>query len=218
MSFEERRGFGPRLSYEGGTRSAEREVADMTVVDRVRDVVLPVLSTHDFELYDLDVRGPLVRVVVDRADGVDLDDLSAVTRDVSRALDDADPITHRYTLEVTSPGVERPLRTPTQFVRAVGEVVKVRLATGGEGERRVQGKLTAADEHGITVRVDVDVDVDVDADSGADDADGEAPPERTLSYDEIERARTVFEWGTPGPKPGRSAASRGSKKKRERRS
>jgi ribosome maturation factor RimP len=182
----------------------------MTVADRVRDVVLPVLSTHDLELYDLDVRGPLVRVVVDRAGGVDLDGLSAVTRDVSRALDDADPITHRYTLEVTSPGVERSLRTPAQFARAVGEVVKVRLTTGGEGERRVQGELTAADENGITVRSDVDAD--------SDDADHEALPERTLSYDEIERARTVFEWGTPGPKPGRPAASRGSKKKRERRS
>jgi ribosome maturation factor RimP len=183
----------------------------MTAVDRVRDLVLPVLSTHDLELYDLDVQGPLVRVVVDREGGVDLEGLSAVTRAVSRALDDADPITHRYTLEVTSPGVERPLRTPGQFARAVGEVVKVRLHTGGEGERRVQGELVAADEHGITI---VPEDAPADADDGADGA----ARERTLSYDEIERARTVFEWGTPGPKPGRPAASRGSKKKRERRS
>lgn len=180
----------------------------MAVADRVRDVVLPVLSTHEVELYDLDVEGPLVRVVVDRAGGVNLDDLSAVTRAVSRALDDADPITHRYTLEVTSPGVERPLRTPEQFARAVGEVVKVRALTGGEGERRVQGVLAAADEHGITIVPDGAVDAEANG----------APQERTLSYDEIERARTVFEWGTPGPKPGRPAASRGSKKKRERRS
>jgi ribosome maturation factor RimP len=195
----------------------EREVTDMTIAERVRDVVLPVLSNHDLELYDLDVQGPLVKVVVDRAGGVDLDGLSAVTRAVSRALDDADPITHRYTLEVTSPGVERPLRTPAQFARAVGEVVKVRLTTGGEGERRVQGALTAADEHGITVRLDDAMATGSAPAPGPDDAD-DTPQERTLSYDEIERARTVFEWGTPGPKPGRSAASRGSKKKRERRS
>jgi ribosome maturation factor RimP len=83
-------------------------------------------------------------------------------------------------------------------------VVKVRLQGDGEGERRVQGVLTAADEHGITIRPDVD-------------GEGE-PQERTLSYDEIERARTVFEWGVPGPKPGHAAAPRAGKKKRERRS
>jgi ribosome maturation factor RimP len=182
----------------------------MTVADRVRDVVLPVLSTHDLELYDLDVRGPLVRVVVDRAGGVDLEGLSAVTRAVSRALDDADPIQHRYTLEVTSPGVERQLRTPEQFAGAIDEVVKVRLqGSSGEGERRVQGVLTAADKHGITLRP-------ADADGGTEVDD--EPRERTLSYDEIERARTVFEWGVPGPKPGHAAAPRAGKKKRERRS
>jgi ribosome maturation factor RimP len=99
---------------------------------------------------------------------------------VSRALDDADPIGHRYTLEVTSPGLERSLRTPEQFARAVGEVVRVKTRSDVEGERRVEGVLSAADTDGITVA------------------------ERTLGYHEIERARTVFEWGT--------------EKKRERRS
>lgn len=183
----------------------------MTVADRVRDVVLPALSTHAVELYDLDVRGPLVRVIVDREGGVDLDGLSAVTRAVSRALDEADPIGHRYTLEVTSPGVERPLRTPAQFARAVGEVVKVRLVPGGEGERRLQGELAAADGQGVTIRLDP-------SDGAAADPDPEGPSERTVSYDEIERARTVFEWGASRPKPGRPATSPGSKKKRERRS
>jgi ribosome maturation factor RimP len=189
----------------------------MTIAERVREVVLPVLSSHDVELYDLDARGPLVRVVVDREGGVDLDRLSAVTRAISRALDAADPVPHHYTLEVTSPGVERPLRTPAQFARAVGEVVKVRLLAGGEGERRVQGELTAADEHAITIRLDQPdgAPAEADGDAGAGAA---GPRERTLSYDEIERARTVFEWGAPSPKPGRPAASPGSKKKRERRS
>lgn len=152
----------------------------MSVTDRVKDIVLPILSTHEVDLYDVDVQGPLVRVVVDRSGGVDLEVLSAVTRAVSRALDDADPIGHRYTLEVTSPGLERQLRTPEQFARAVGEVVKVKTKADVEGERRVEGVLAAADANGITV------------------------DERTLGYHEIERARTVFEWGT--------------EKKRERRS
>lgn len=152
----------------------------MSVNDRVRDLVLPILSTHEVDLYDMDVQGPLVRVVVDRSGGVDLEVLSSVTRAVSRALDEADPIGHRYTLEVTSPGLERPLRTPEQFTRAVGETVKVKTKPEVDGERRVEGVLSTADGDGITVG------------------------DRTLAYHEIERARTVFEWGT--------------EKKRERRS
>src|SRR5215207_5860794 len=98
----------------------------MAMIERVRDLVLPILADHEVEFYDIEIEGPLVRVVVDRSGGLDLDVLSAVTRAVSRALDDADPIGHRYTLEVTSPGLERKLRTPEQFVRAVGETVKVK--------------------------------------------------------------------------------------------
>jgi ribosome maturation factor RimP len=152
----------------------------MSVDDRVRDVVLPVLSAHDVDLYDVDIQGPRVQVKVDRAGGIDLDVLSAVTRAVSRALDDADPIGHQYTLEVSSPGLERKLRTPEHFAGAVGEVVKVRTKPEVEGERRVQGVLSAADDAGITV-------------------DG-----RTLQYPEIERASTVFEWGTERKREGRS--------------
>lgn len=152
----------------------------MSVTDRVRDIVLPILETHEVGLYDVDVQGPLVRVVVDRDGGVDLDVLSSVTRAVSRALDESDPIGHRYTLEVTSPGLERSLRTPEQFARAVGETVKVKTKPDVDGERRVEGVLSTADGDGITV------------------------DDRKLAYHEIERARTVFEWGT--------------EKKRERRS
>lgn len=186
----------------------------MSLSDRVRDIVLPILSSHEVELYDFDVRIPLVRVVVDREGGVNLDTLAAVTRAVSRALDDADLITSRYTLEVTSPGVERPLRTPEQFARAVGEVVTLRTLPEVEGERRVRGVLASADELGISVRLD----------EGEDAVETEVKPEgeaepvvRTLTYGEIERARTVFEWGAPGPKPGHAAAAPGSsRKKRER--
>jgi ribosome maturation factor RimP len=189
----------------------------MAVADEVREIVLPLLPVHEVELYDVFVQGPLVRVIVDRAGGVDLDVIAAVTRSVSRALDEADPIVHKYTLEVTSPGVERPLRTPEQFQRAVGEVVNVKTLPDVEGDRRVQGVLEAADEQGITVRPDAAGSAAVDDD--ADDSDTVA---RTLAYGQIDRARTVFEWGTPAPKPGHAASGRttspGSKKKRERRS
>lgn len=167
----------------------------MTVVDRVRDLVLPLLAERDIELYDLEVSGPVLKVVVDRPGGLDLDVLAKATRAMSHALDEADPIASAYTLEVTSPGLERVLRTPQHFARAVGETVKVKVkATAGatdvsSDDRRIEGLLRAADDDGITVRTGVD--------------DEGTPVERRLAYADIERARTVFEWG-PGDKPGKS--------------
>ncbi|HVM68176.1 MAG TPA: ribosome maturation factor RimP, partial [Acidimicrobiales bacterium] len=134
------------------------------------------------------LRSGLLRVVVDRPGGADLDTISAVTRAVSEELDRHDPFPgHRYTLEVSSPGVERPLRTPAHFARAVGETVSVRTLAGGQGERRVQGTLDSVDDEGIVL-------------TGADLPEGG----RRLAFDEIERARTVFEWGAPArPAPTR---------------
>jgi ribosome maturation factor RimP len=163
----------------------------MSVAERVRDLVLPLLTDRDLDLYDIEVAGPVLKVVVDRAQGLDLEVLSDATRAVSRALDEADPIAGAYTLEVTSPGLERTLRTPDHFARAVGETVKVKLVAGVGDERRVAGVLAGTDDDGITVR------------TGAAGAADSAPVERRVAYADIERARTVFEWG-PGDKPGRS--------------
>ena len=161
----------------------------MSVADRVRDLVLPLLDDRQLDLYDVELQGPVLRVVVDnppgRPGGLDLDVLADATRAVSRALDDADPIPGRYTLEVTSPGLERTLRRPEHFERAVGEKVKIKTVAEVEAGRRVEGILEAADPSGIAVRTD----------------GGEGDPVRRVGYDQIVRARTVFEWG-PAPKPG----------------
>jgi ribosome maturation factor RimP len=162
----------------------------VTVADRVRDLVLPILAERQLDLYDVEHAGGVVRVVVEREGGLDLDALSDVTRAVSRALDEADPVSSRYTLEVTSPGLERTLRTPEHFAGAVGETVKIKTAPGADSERRVEGVLAAADGAGIAVRT----------------GEGDAAVRR-LTYDEVVRARTVFNWG-PGTRD----------EKRERRS
>ena len=78
--------------------------------------------------------------------GITLDTLALASRLVSRELDHHDPVPGRYTLEVTSPGVERPLRTPAHFRREVGKVVAIRLSDVGHDERRVTGTLVAADD------------------------------------------------------------------------
>ena len=87
------------------------------------------------------------------------------------------PVPISYTLEVTSPGLERPLRTPTHFRGALGATVSVRTHPNVEGDRRAHGTLVAADDNTIIVRLD------------------EGDQERILRYGDIERARTVFVWG-----------------------
>jgi ribosome maturation factor RimP len=165
----------------------------LSVTDRVRDLVLPLLRERSLDLYDVEQAGPVLRVVVDTSSGLDLDVLADATRAVSRALDEADPISGRYTLEVTSPGLERPLRTPQHFARAVGEKVKVKTAPGVDSDRRVEGILAAADPEGIAVR------------TGDDDT-----TIRRLGYGEIDRARTVFDWG-PSGSPGRPSTAAGKR-------
>ena len=159
----------------------------MSIVERVREVVDPLLESQSLTLYDLEVSGSQVRITVDAPGGVDLEAIARATRAISAALDEHDPIPSKYTLEVSSPGLERALRTPAHFVAAVGTLVSVKTNARVDGERRIKGTLVAADDDGITV------------------------DDRTLQYSEIEKARTVFEWG-PTPKPGTTKPAADKKK------
>lgn len=162
---------------------------DSPVVTRVRELVAPVASDLGLDVYDIELRGGTLRVTLDTPAGSDggitLDDLALASRLVSRQLDERDPVPGRYNLEVTSPGVERALRTPAQFRRELGKAVNLRLRDVSADERRISGTLRGADDDGVTVEVV-----------------GDGP--RTFAYDQIDRARTVFEWG-PAPKPGKGA-------------
>jgi ribosome maturation factor RimP len=145
------------------------------------EALSPLLEEQGLDLVDIERKGAELTVFVDRAGGVTLDELGQATRIVSAALDEIDPIPTRYTLSVSSPGLERRLRTPAHFARAVGEQITVRVNGGTDAVRRVGGTLESADDAGFTVR-------------------GER-----IAYDEIERARTVFEWG-PTPKTNEKVA------------
>jgi len=168
----------------------------MSTEQRVRDIVAPLFGDGRAELVDVEHVQGVVRITVDRAGGVSADELAELTRRISRTLDDADPVPGRYTLEVSSPGLERPLRTPEHFARAVGDKVNIKTRPNVDGNRRVVGELTAADDDGITIQPE-------------DGATGDA---RQLRYAEIERARTVFDWG-PAPKPGKPGAPKPPEKK-----
>jgi ribosome maturation factor RimP len=148
----------------------------MSVVERVRELVAPVLEADGLELFDVEYGGGRVVVLADRPGGVDLDALTEATHRISALLDREDPVPGRYVLEVSSPGLERPLRTPEHFRRFVGTTVAVKTKPDVEGDRRVRGELSEADDAGCVV--------------GG----------RRLAYADIERAKTVFEWG-PAPRP-----------------
>ena len=123
----------------------------MSVSDRVRDLVAPICTDLGLELYDVEHAAGKVRVTVDKPGGVDLEALSVATRLISRELDERDPVPGRYQLEVSSPGLERPLRTPAHYQRAVGQPVSIRLLPGHGEERRIAGVVVEADDAAVTV-------------------------------------------------------------------
>ncbi len=164
----------------------------MVAPERVLVVVEPVLGEFGMEVVDVEASRDGLRVVVDRPGGVDLDALAEATQVVSGALDDKEVAGPRgsYTLEVSSPGVERVLRTPEHFGRFVGTMVAVKTLPGTPGERRVQGRLVEAGDEAILLESPGDGD------------------RRQVSYADIERARTVLDWG-PAARPGRGEHRRG---------
>jgi ribosome maturation factor RimP len=164
-------------------RLAERIAAD----ERESARVAAAAADEDEEEHDGD--GPGGDEPAARGPGITLDTLALATRLISRELDHADPIPGRYTLEVSSPGLERTLRTPAHFRRSVGTEVAVRLRDVTSDERRVHGVLTAAGDDTFTVTT----------------APGTA---REIGYEQVDRARTVFTWG-PAAKP---APARGKSK------
>ena len=158
------------------------------VIDRVTALINPIVADLGLDLYDIEYTGGVLRVVVDTQpggpEGVSLDNISLITRLVSREFDHSDPIPGRYTLEVSSPGLERTLREPRHFHREIGKTLAVKLEARINGERRVQGDLISATDDSITLRL---------ADT--------AMSELIIPFANIDRAKTVFNWG-PAPKPG----------------
>jgi len=183
-------------------KGGESTMTESPVLQRVRDLVEPIASDLALDVYDVEQRGGTLRVTIDTPPGseagIDMDQLALATRLISREMDHQDPIPGRYTLEVTSPGVERTLRTPAHFQREIGKTINVRLADAGAEQRRFEGVLIAADDTTATLRV---------GDEEADDT-----TERVVELASIDRARTVFVWG-PKPKPGGKNAPKKKKSK-----
>lgn len=144
----------------------------------IRALADPLAAAAGLDLVDVQVRGSgrrrLVRVIVDRKGGVDLARCQALSRRLSARLDEADPIPGRYALEVTSPGVDAPLRDQRAFDRVEGRRVLVRRTLPDGRVQEVEGTVLASGEEGVVL----------DADGGP----------VTVRYDEIASARQRLPW------------------------
>ena len=147
----------------------------MSVAEKVGDLVSPLCSNADLELVDVELNGGILKIVVDHSEGLNTELLAEITRDISRQLDQIEPVSGSYTLEVTSPGLERPLKKPQHFEKAVGSLVAIKKIPNSEGERRIEGVLKATSQTGISVLL-------------------ENGSLEEVPFQAIQKARTVFVW------------------------
>jgi ribosome maturation factor RimP len=153
---------------------------------RLEALVGPVVESAGLELVEVSFRSEggrrVLRLTVDREGGVDLDTISRTSEAISRRLDLEDAIAGSYALEVSSPGVERPLRVPDGLERRVGELVRLKTSAPVEGSRTHTGSIVSVDGHDVVLATE--------------------QGERRLRLEDVSAARTVFDWN----------AGRGSKK------
>jgi ribosome maturation factor RimP len=145
---------------------------------QVRSVIDPIVTAGGLDLEDVVVRPAgsrrIVQVVVDKDGGISLDDVAQISRACSAALDGIDVLKGAYVLEVTSPGVDRPLTEPRHWRRSLGRLVDVRRTDGTS----VQGRVVRADERSVALDV-----------GGA---------EREVPLDEVSRGLVQVEFSRPG--------------------
>ena len=127
-------------------------------LEQLQALLAPVVEALGYECWGVEFisqgRHSVWRVYIDRPEGILIDDCEAVSRQVSGILDVEDPISGEYTLEVSSPGMDRPLFTLEQFAKHAGEQVKIRLRSPYEGRRNYQGILRGVEEQDVVVLVD----------------------------------------------------------------
>ena len=126
--------------------------------DQLRELLAPVVAGLGYQLWELEFLprsgGGLLRVYIDSPNGITLDDCERVSHGVSETLDAADPIPSHYTLEVSSPGLDRVLRTREHFERFAGERVRLEMMQPVEGRKRFAGRLLGVGASEITLELE----------------------------------------------------------------
>ena len=200
-----------------------------TIEHEIQTLIEPLVADFGAEVFDVTWGGGCLKVAVDAPGGIDTTTLSKVSRTISQELDLRDPIESRYTLEVSSPGLERRLRRPEHFAKSVGSTVTLKLK---DGKTRLSGEIVDATDTEVTLRLAVGdlggaevglADGDLawangnSAEAGGDLAGAGDPLTRTINYSDIARAQTVFQWegaqreGTQKNRQGANGQAIGSK-------
>jgi len=126
--------------------------------DELRELLEPAIERLGYELSDLEAKfgggSGVVRVFIDQPEGIDLDDCTKVSLAVSALLDVEDPLPGQYSLEVSSPGLDRKLTKTGHFQRFIGEIVKVQMRFPIEGRKRFKGTLVSSNDENIVVEID----------------------------------------------------------------
>ena len=121
-------------------------------------LVEPIVESLDYRLWGIEFvsrgRNSLLRIYIDADDGISLEDCEKVSRQVSAVMDVEDPITDEYTLEVSSPGLDRPLFRLEQYQMMVGHTVNIRLRVPFEGRRKYRGIIKGIEDQDVVVEVD----------------------------------------------------------------
>ena len=149
-----------------------------TVTKQVSDLIEPILDELGFELIDIEYlsdRGRWVlRLYIDREGGVTIDDCAKVSYELGDLIDIKNVIEHEYVLEVSSPGLSRPLKKEADFIRVIGKKIKVRTKTPLEGQRNFMGVLKDFKEHELYIQPEGQL--------------------ITVAWSDIEKANLVYEF------------------------
>ena len=163
--------FGPPLSFAAGFFDL-----DEAVKLRIREMISPVLASRELTVYDITRQGQVVRIVLDREEGlVGIDDCTEVSRFLSHALEVEDLIPGPYRLEVSSPGLDRPLKQLDEFRRFIGHLAKVTLLAAVDGNHTLVGRIKGVEGQQITLTLP----------NGS---------ERVIDHDNVAKARLEIEF------------------------
>lgn len=135
---------------------------------QLRKLIEPTVTAMGYELVGVEFRRGrqgLLRVYIDREDGITVDDCQKVSYQVSGLLDVEDPIQGHYSLEISSPGLDRPLFRPDDFVRFSGRRVRLKLAVPIEGRRKLSGLLLGLEDRQLGLRMENGEEIQVSLDN-----------------------------------------------------
>ena len=154
-------------------------MAKVSITEIVWSMALPIVEEAGCELVDVEYVKEggnwILRVIIDKNGGVSHEDCERVSQPLNRILDERDPISHPFYLEVSSPGLERRLKRPGDYERALGKLVEIRLFKAVDGTKRYEGYLESFDGKELSIRLD----------------SGEI---KTFPLDQVAKAKTLFKY------------------------